>query len=222
MEETVKDEVVNYWNNKWKKEVVIYAGRTLKNSNQPIEVDVKNFITTNDNILESYVNFNGLRKDTYNKTAHACQKFVFDFLTYTSDDVQSSCPEFWQFPFETISSKLGDCEDGAILMASLMIQAGIPSWRVKVVGGIVQQSPTAPQGGHAYCVYLADREDGTLDWEIHDWCYFEDSNTPTGCKPLAREGGYNQAYKEIWFTFNNEYSWSNELTVIDSDRVKNK
>lgn len=220
MNKEVKQEVIDYWNNKWKKKPLKYAGRTLKKSNIAIEVDVKNFITVNDIILQSIVESNNLRKNTYNETAHACQKFVVQFLTYTSDEIQDSCPEFWQFPFESIASREGDCEDGAILMASLMINAGIPSWRVKVIGGLVQEAPTAPEGGHGYCVYLADREDGSMEWEIHDWCYFEDSNVPTGSKPLAKDGGYNQCYKDVWFSFNNEYAWSNELTVIE-DRIKN-
>lgn len=220
MEQEFNQEVVDYWNNKWKKKPLLYAGRTLKKSNIEIEVDVKNFITTNDNQLKQLIETYGLKKETFNETAHACQKYVCSFLTYTSDNIQDSCPEFWQFPFETLASREGDCEDGAILMASLMINAGIPSWRVKVIGGTVQESPTAPTGGHGYCVYLADREDGTLEWEIHDWCYFEDSETPTGKKPLAKDGGYNQCYRDIWFSFNNEYSWSNELTVIESERIK--
>ncbi|GAH32195.1 unnamed protein product [marine sediment metagenome] len=31
--------------------------------------------------------------------------------------------EFWLFPFEAIQSEIGDCEDGAILIASLLINA---------------------------------------------------------------------------------------------------
>lgn len=214
------ESIIDYWNNKWKKKPLKYGGRTLKKSNIPIEVDVKNFITINDIILQQIIQDNGLKKDTYNETAYACQKFVVDFLTYTSDEIQDDCAEFWQFPFESVASKEGDCEDGAILMASLMINAGIPSWRVKVVGGTVQEAPTAPQGGHGYCIYLADREDGSLEWEIHDWCYYEDTCNPTGKKPLAKEGGYNSYYKDIWFTFNNEYCWSNELDIIE-DRIRN-
>lgn len=210
----------SYWNNKWKKKSVIYSGRALRNSKERIDVDVRNFIITRDDILKSIVKNYDLKKSTYNETAHACQKFVVDYLTYANDNAINSCEEFWQFPFETIVSRKGDCEDGAILMASLMIHAGIPNWRVKVVGGTVKPEPTAPLGGHAYCIYLADRKDGTMEWEIHDWCYYEDTDTPTGSKPLAKDGGYNNTYIEVWFTFNNEYAWSNEEVQIKQKRIK--
>lgn len=214
-----KQEIADFWNNKYEKKEVIYSGRTLKTSNTSISVDVRNFIIKNDYILKQIIEEYKLKKDTYNETAYACQKFVVDYLDYVSDIRNDCCPEFWQFPFETIASKMGDCEDGAILMASLMLNAGIPNFRVKVCAGTVQPEPTAPVGGHAYCIYLADREDGTLAWEIHDWCYYEDTDVMTGKKPLLKEGGYNNCYKEIWFSFNDEYSWSNELSEMEG-RVK--
>lgn len=211
MEKTKK-----YWDNKYEKETVIYGGRTLKLVNRTINVDVRNFITANDALLLEIIEKNDLRKETFNETALACQKFVVNYLDYVTDTEQDDCVEFWQFPFETIASRMGDCEDGAILMASLMINAGIPNWRVKVVAGEVQPEPTAPFGGHAYCIYLADRKDGSLEWEIHDWCYYEDTDIPTGEKPLAKDGGYEGSYKDIWFTFNNEYSWSKELATVEN------
>jgi hypothetical protein len=203
----MSQQLQDFWNNKWRQEPIVYKGRALRGSKTRISVDVKNFIATNDNVLKSFVDNYGLRKATPNETAHACQKFVKQFMTYKSDDVANTCPEFWQFAFESVASRIGDCEDGAILMASLMINAGVPAWRVKVAAGMVQPEPTAPQGGHAYCIFLADRPEG-LDWEIHDWCYYEDTAIPTGQKPLAKNGGQRNAYKEVWFTFNNEISWS--------------
>lgn len=209
----------SYWNNKWEKKSVVYAGRALRSSRKRIDIDVRNFIVANDDILKDIIKEYGLKKKTYNETAYACQKFVVDFLSYKDDEMNSYCEEFWQFPFETIASKAGDCEDGAILMASLMINAGIPNWRVKVVGGTVRPQPTAPLGGHAYCIYLADREDGSMEWEIHDWCYYEDTDVPTGKKPLAKEGGYNQCYIDVWFAFNNQYTWSDVERNIEDNRV---
>lgn len=214
-------QTAEYWNNKWVKSPTIYAGRVLRTSKERIKTDVRMFIQKDDYLLQELIHTYKLKKDTYNETALACQLFVRDFVFYVSDDSQNGCPEFWQFPFETIVTRRGDCEDGAILMASLMLNAGIPSWRVKVTAGLVQPEPTAPQGGHAYCIYLADRPNGEVAWEIHDWCYYEDTATPTGSKPLAKDGGQNNSYKDVFFTFNNEYSWSPTLTVIESNRVVN-
>jgi hypothetical protein len=144
---------------------------------------------------------------------------VNNFLEYVGDNESSECPEFWQFPFETLQSGMGDCEDGAILMASLMIQAGIPSYRVKICAGYVQESPTAPQGGHCYCIYLADRGWRKQEWVVLDWCYYEDPDVAPEKKPLAKNGGYKGYYQSLWFTFNNEYSWNQEGLEIEARRI---
>ena len=121
-----------------------------------------------------------------------------------------------------------DCKDGAILIASLLINAGIPSWRVKVAGGGVLPDPGfAPSdtelGGHAWCLYLADRADSKrgLEWVILDWCYAPDPDVPIEEKPLAKNGGQQDGYKETWFTFNDEYSWALDLTQIPTGRISN-
>ena len=209
----------NYWNNKWQQAPITYTGRALRSSSERIVCDVKDFITVNDAILAEVIHDYQLKKSTHNATVHAIQKFVINFLDYIGDEEASACPEYWQFPFETLQSGIGDCEDGAILMASLMIQTGIPAYRVKVCAGYVQESPTAPQGGHAYCIYLADRRGGHQDWVVIDWCYFEDSELAPENKPLAKNGGYNGCYQSLWFTFNNEFSWNQEGLELDARRI---
>lgn len=210
----------SYWNNKWPKAPIIYGGRALRGKEERIGVDVKNFITTNDAILEEIVKKYKLKKKNANDTAYAVQKFVVKFLTYKYDEESSNCPEFWQFPFESIQSGIGDCEDGAILITALLIQAGVEPHRCKVAAGNVKSSPTAPEGGHGYAIFLADRPDtkNKQDWVILDWCYYEDSKIHPSKKPLARDGGYKGCYKKVWFTFNNEYSWNQESLTL-SQRI---
>ena len=220
-----------YWNNKWEKAPIIYTGRALRGESydKQIDVDVKTFIKKNDAILQHVIKQVDLKKSTPNETAWACQKFVNDFLTYKFDEESSDCVEFWQFPFESIQSSIGDCEDGAIITAALMINACIPAWRVKVCAGNVLADPvTAPSdselGGHGWALFLADREDSErkLEWVILDWCYLQDPETPIEDKPLARDGGHNNAYKEVWFTFNDEYSWAQTAFEVSSARISDK
>lgn len=207
--------------NKWPKAPIIYNGRALRGKKDRIGVDVRNFITANDAMLDNVIKRYNLSSGSPNQIAHSCQKFVVRFLDYKYDKETSSCSEFWQFPFETLQSEVGDCEDGAILMSSLMIQSGIPAWRVKVAAGEVKSSPTAPTGGHAYCIYYADRRAMKKDWVIMDWCFYEDSRLDPTKKPLARDGGYNNTYKGIWFTFNNEHSWNQEAIRV-ANRISKK
>ena len=211
-------EILNdtYWNEKWKKAPIIYNGRTLQNKFDQIGVDVKVFIQPNDELLQLIITKYNLKKQTFDDTALAIQQFVVGMLTYKYDSDTEKVPDFWQFPFESIYSKVGDCEDGAILIAALCINAGIPEYRVKVAAGCVQPEINAPQGGHGYCIYLADDS----EWRILDWCYYQDSTIPVNQKPLAKNGGYKNTYKTIWFTFNSQHSWNQESIVL-GNRIAN-
>ncbi|MHA2039554.1 MAG: DUF4332 domain-containing protein [Promethearchaeota archaeon] len=217
-----------YWNNKWNTAPIIYTGRALRGESykKQIDADVKAFIKDNDAILWHVITQAKLRKDTANETALTIQNFVCNFLKYKYDDETVDCPEFWLFPFESIQSEIGDCEDGAILIAALLINAGIPNWRVKVCAAQVFADPVfAPSdtelGGHAYCIYLADREESErkLEWVILDWCYLQDPEVSIEKKPLARNGGQEGAYQEVWFTFNNENSWSQSSFEVREGRI---
>ena len=219
-----------YWNTKWETAPIIYTGRALRAESykKQIDVDVKAFIKKDDAILWHVITQVGLRKETPNETALAIQSFVCNFLKYKYDDLTAEVPEFWLFPFESIQAEIGDCEDGAILIASLLINAGIPSWRVKVCAGEVIADPIfAPSesevGGHAYCIYLADRTDSNrkLEWVILDWCYLQDPEVPVEKKPLAGEGGQEGAYKDVLFTFNDEFSWAQTALEIKEGRISN-
>ncbi|MFX1568857.1 MAG: DUF4332 domain-containing protein [Promethearchaeota archaeon] len=218
----------DYWNNKWEKAPIIYTGRALRAEvyKKQIDVDVKAFIKDNDAILWHVITQVGLRKDTPNETALAIQNFVCNFLKYKYDDITAEVPEFWLFPFESIQAEIGDCEDGAILIAALLINAGIPSWRVKVTAAEVIADPIfapsdAEVGGHSYCLYLADRPDSErrLEWVILDWCYLQDPEVPIEEKPLARDGGTEGAYRDVLFTFNNDFSWAQTALEVKGARI---
>jgi len=79
-------------------------------------------------------------------------------------------------------------------------------------------------GGHAYCIYLADRPDSErkLEWVILDWCYLQDPEILIAEKPLARNGGTEGAYREIWFTFNDINSWAQSSFEVGSRISKNR
>jgi len=98
-----------YYNDKWPKSPIVYSGRALRGSSDRIGVDVKNFISTNDVIIQDIIKRYKLKKRNADATALAIQKWVVKFFTYKYDDEQNQCPEFWQFPFESIHSKIGDC-----------------------------------------------------------------------------------------------------------------
>jgi hypothetical protein len=228
---------------------------------EQIPVDVKAFILDNDSVMKYVLKTYNLIKETYDETMLAIQDFVCNktmesfyaggnykiakfnsdnykktrfVLTYTSDsyyDEATQTSEFWKFPFETIQAGKGDCEDGAILIASLAINAGIPAYRVKVASGFVSNrqyledggfnvESNLSEGGHAYCIYLASDN----EWRCMDWCFYADPGTPILQKPLAKNGGFGNCYGDVWFTFNNKYSWNQtNLDIVGQiAKVSNK
>ena len=85
--------------------------------------------------------------------------------------------EFWQFPFETLRDR-GDCEDYAILLANLLLAAGIEDWRVRLVAG-----PTSV-GSHVWVEWFNGKRWVILDPVLHG---------------MARED-----YGEPWFLWNSK------------------
>ena len=180
-----------------------YAGRPLPGTkDQRYFVDIRHFVWADDYFLAEMTE--SMSKD-FDTLALEAQQHVVKKIRYVGDDTLG-CPEYWLFPQETICRGVGDCEDGAILMASLIMN-GLPAaerWRVRVAAGWVQAAPTAPKGGHAYVAYCRESDD---QWVILDWCYLEDSRVAVKDKPLAKD---KAEYLDVWFSFNHLYSWSHE------------
>lgn len=205
------EELEKFWNEKHPKKPIVYAGRTMSKicptCNQhtisnPLLLDVKQLVSDNDLILQQMISQHNLKAATHDQTIHRIQKFVVKQIKYLGDDQNQGTAEYWQFPFETVNSQVGDCEDGAILIASLALNAGVPAFRIRVVAGLVKpHEETAPEGGHGYVSYLRESDNEHV---AIDWCYYEDSNLTVDKKPLLKT---NKLYKDIWFSFNHQNSW---------------
>jgi formylglycine-generating enzyme required for sulfatase activity len=166
-------------------------------------MDVRTFISAPDAVLEHIIQREKLACNTYDDSALAVQRYVVKNLIYTSDD-KIGRSEYWLFPFETLAMGRGDCEDGAILITSLLHNILPPQehWRLRVAAGWVQIAPTAPQGGHAYCTYCRTTDN---EWVALDWCYCEDSEVTVREKPTIKNVAF---YKDLWFSFNRQCAWS--------------
>lgn len=201
-------ELKNYWDNKYPKNPVIYKGRSIpqKVNGQIIlrtlEIDVKTMLDINDSVIKNVINKNNLTGGSNDEKMFNIQSWVCKNLKYIGDNVSEGVVEYWQFPFETIKLGTGDCEDGALLIAALAVNMDVPSFRLRVVAGFVRPAPTAPQGGHGYVAYLRESDN---QWVAVDWCYLPDPQVPIANKPILKN---NPVYKNMWFTFNNEYTWS--------------
>lgn len=89
-------------------------------------------------------------------------KYVSDIKNYGQD-------EYWALPVITLARMSGDCEDGAFLLGSLMLNAGVNPNRVRVYGGFVSAGTNASTGGHAWVAYKRKVDN---QWVALDWCYY--------------------------------------------------
>ena len=138
-------------------------------------------------------------------------KWVIDNITYVSDDSDTTYKrnEYWAYPYQTLKHKAGDCEDGAILLANILIKSGIPYWKVRLSAGDVVG------GGHCYLTYY----DSTNDrWVVLDWCYYPNK------KSIADRIDYKEEtnYKEVWFSWNRDYCFSTGTSKVANDYFKIK
>ena len=97
------------------------VGRTLSRN-------VKAYV---DNIPNGWELFQSRDKGSFDHRASVITAFVSKAIQY----VYTSGRDPWQFPDETLHEKKGDCEDRALLIASLLIASGVSSYNVRVALG---------------------------------------------------------------------------------------
>ena len=178
-----------------------YNSRPLPGTDKRFPMDVRSFVWPNDAQVKEQATKIVRKLDQHDSKATAIQRWVVKKLRYVEDD-KKGCPEYWMFPVETLALKRCDCEDGAILIASMLL-AVLPEsehWRVWVAAGLVQAGEGAAEGGHAYCVYIRESDHEPV---ILDWCYYEDSRIAVEDKPIATDV---EMYKDVWFAFNHKES----------------
>ncbi len=187
----------DYYNNKYPHINVSYKGRAMPGSTKRFSCDLRNFFTLTDDKLHTIVKD---IKGTDNEKALKCLAYVLRHFRYHSDKSTVNLPEYWQFPFESLQTNKGDCEDGAILLANLLLVSGIPNWKVRINAGNVK-APNKGFSGHAYVTYF-DEISG--EWKLLDWCYYQNM------EPIEERKNYKdeEFYKDVWFSFNNKYCWA--------------
>ena len=141
------------WN--WDGESIIHE--SIVPSSRPVvmqqkgwyDIDVREFLVTENNAI--------MRRTLQNDVKKFIQKFEgaswelfssrdpgsFDLRSYVVTQFVSKKIEYresveldpWQFPDETLKLRSGDCEDRALLIASMLLASGISSFNVRVALG---------------------------------------------------------------------------------------
>ena len=190
-DEKLPNPIEEYWNTKrLATDDYLYPARTIINGLERVDVDTRIFFTESDSKIPIVDGANNDEK------AYNALKKVHDDMVYMSDTSMFKQPEEWLFAYETLALGNGDCEDGAIFMANIMLKSGIPYWRVRLNAGDVNG------GGHCWVTYLRESDD---KWVILDWCYFYED----AIKGLLWKDAEN--YFDIWFSFNKYHIFAEDM-----------
>ena len=195
------------WNNNRPRKTIFYEGRTLPSSDgrgEKIKVDVRLFVTPNDGFIQRDLDAIGYHTSDPTR----CDDLIMDIyrftrtrFEYSHDDKTTGQLEYWMFPFELRAMREGDCDDWANELASYLIGANIPEFRVRVVCG-----ETRTGGGHS-TVYV-------LDDSLQTWRHIN-STTPYAAihesklsdMPTSKDKSDGIGIGQVWFSYNNKYAW---------------
>jgi predicted transglutaminase-like cysteine proteinase len=152
----------------------------------------------------------GVRSDDSNDIKMTkIARWVQSNITYISDDENYGVSEFWAPAIFTLLKGSGDCEDGAFLIASLALNSGVPSSRIRMYGGLVDAGAGAPSGGHGWIGYLREADN---EWVAVDYSYFPNPNI-LSLPPMSED----LKYRDDYF-----YMTVNEITYTPgTNRVRN-
>lgn len=136
---------------------------------------------------------------SFDHRAHLIAAFVSERIAY-----KAARQDYWQFPDETLWVKEGDCEDRALLMASLLLASGVSGYNVRVALGKMRVS--LPSGkrreyDHAWVMYKN---------ETGRWTLLEPLHLHRGAKGAfkpERPSGLTQAEYIPYFVFNDVHLW---------------
>ena len=212
--EPVRDKT--YWQSKHPRRAIYYKGRPLPNG-ESFSMDIRHFLWQEDFDLLTDIGGNDLRSSDPDITILRIQKYVYNMLTYTSDETLGRS-EYWLFPGETRTMKKGDCEDGAILMSSYALNA-LPDehlWRVRLAAGYVKAGEGAELGGHAWMEYCPVE---LGEWYPMDWCYYPILNVAFRDRKTSNE--MKHLYQQYWFSVDYQYGYSHMMGEV-SGRVRPK
>lgn len=188
-------------NDKYPKTSYFYkGGRLTPKYNKEIGIDVRNFFNPYDENIKMLLK--EIKAETDDDKAFECLKWVMDNIKYKSDISARGRKEYWQYAYETAKIKEGDCEDGMILLMNLMLQAGIPYWKIRPSMGFVKVGNK--KVGHAYLTYYYEEED---KWVLLDWCYYNNR------LPISLRLDYKDEelyIHPIWASWNLKYIFSDK------------
>ena len=181
----LENEKEKFWNTKRESTNYTYRAR------EKTYVDPKIFFTKDCN-LPIVVG------DNVDDVCYNCLNWVIKQLKYVPDRDKNGRPrENWKFAYETFRDKFGDCEDGSILLANLLLKNKVPYWKVRINVGKTKGEY------HCWVTYLNKKN----EWVVLDWCYYASESL----KVLTWKSA--EKYLYIDFSFNEKFCFVNNVRL---------
>ncbi|NNK86264.1 MAG: hypothetical protein HKO91_12005 [Desulfobacterales bacterium] len=137
------------------------------------------------------------------------QRWVVENIEYATDKEQYGYEELWVPPVMTLHTMKGDCEDGAFLIMSLALNAGVDPSRLRMYGGFVDAGRGAASGGHGWVAYSRELDD---EWVAVDFSYYPDLR-PMGKRLPLKE---DMKYVDDYFFITSRYT----VITEDTNRIR--
>lgn len=129
--------------------------------------------------------------DSDDEKIKAIQHWVVNNIQYQEDKAQYGYEELWVPPVMTLRAGAGDCEDGAFLIMSLALNAGVDPDRLRFYGGEVKAGAGAATGGHGWVAYRRESDD---EWVAIDFSYYPDPRPVDKQIPMKEDMRYVSQY----------------------------
>jgi len=165
-------------------------GKKIENQNTINEN--RKYLQYPNDIIKNLANVIVKPNDSNDVKAYKILSWVQDNIEYRSDLKNYGKSEHWAKPTETLNMMSGDCEDGAFLIHSLMLNAGISWERIRTYGGEVFAGIGAATGGHGWTAYSRETDN---EWVVLDWCYYANDKEIADRTPMSDD----HKYIDDWF-----------------------
>lgn len=198
-------------------ECVVPSNRRAVGSRRMYDIDVREFLLTERNEVMRRTIHEDLRRHvacmpdgdwgrfesrsegSFDYRVRVIADFVAEKIAYPGGSVQTPASDPWQFPDETLVIGTGDCEDRALLIASLLLAAGVSSFHFRVALG--QMTVGEAKKDHVWVMYKTE----TGQWTVVDPAPAQDRVRAASARPGKWIG--SPTY-EPFFLFNDVHLWA--------------
>jgi transglutaminase-like putative cysteine protease len=158
------DELYDLLREKYLSRIIEYIIDSKYRKSVQLSSWIKNQVDNPSTELKEYADKLNLESKDYDEMIIEILRYVRQTFTYKKDDDVWNMPEYWNTGKGSVISKVGDCEDGAILIYLVARYKGIPANRMILLCGGVKG------GGHCWLGYKP--QEYPVNFVFIDWCYW--------------------------------------------------